>query len=371
MSGTGPAVRVGGPHVYPLRPDSDIGGEVYERQLAERLPALGLELVLGLPRDHQVSGAMASAVHIDVLGHRTGIHWLRAPAVFVPYVTSLLRENRVDVLRGHSVRHTGPSLLAGRALARSPVPVVLHHHHFFPRWRRLEAAILRRADAVITVSEHSRAELEAAGVERARVHVVPNGVAGPPPTSPRPELWPGSGLRLLYLGRLEPRKRPGLALQTLAELRRAGVECSLIVAGDGPQRAELEARSAREPVRFAGRVPEQAKWELYDSADVLLFASTLEGFGLVVAEAQSRGLPVVAARGTATAETLEEGSTGLLADPTPAAFAQAVGELADPARRERMGTAARAFARRFDWDATARGVAEALREAAGPGTRHC
>jgi glycosyltransferase involved in cell wall biosynthesis len=344
----------GGPHYYTLRPDSTVGGEVYERELLARLPAHGIGLELGLPRDHAVA-TPPEGWRITVLRHRLGLHWLLAPLVFTPYAIRLAR--RVDLLRGHSVRHTGPSLLLGRALARSRVPVVLHHHHLYPRWARLEAAIARRADAVVTVSEHSRAALVAAGVPAERVHVVREGVAAAPPTDGWPEAWTG-GLRLLHLGRLEPRKRPDLAIDTLAVLRREGVDASLVLAGEGPQ-DELAARAAGQPVRFLGRVSEADKWRLYDSADVLLFGSTLEGFGLVVAEAQSRGVPVVAAAGTATAEALDPGRSGLLAAPEPAAFAGAVREVAG--RREEMAARAREHAARFDWDAWAAAVAELYR----------
>jgi glycosyltransferase involved in cell wall biosynthesis len=347
-------LTAGGPHYYTLRPDSSVGGEVYERALLERLPEHGIDLELGLPRGH---AAPAPGWRVTVLPHRLGVHWTVAPAVFVPYVVRLLRGRRVDLLRGHSVRHTGPALLIGRALARSRVPVVLHHHHLFPRWARLEAAIARRADAVVTVSEHSRRELVAAGVPAAKVRVVHEGIATPPPTEGRPDAWPGPGLRLLFLGRLEARKRPELAIETL---RRLDIEASLVVAGEG-SRDELETRAAGLPVRFTGRVSDADKWRLYDSADVLLFGSTLEGFGLVVAEAQSRGVPVVAAAGTATAEALEDGRTGFLASPDPDAFAARVRELADDTRRAEMSAAAREHARRFDWDACAAGVADVYR----------
>ncbi len=350
-------LTAGGPHYYTLRADSTVGGEVYERMLLERLPAHGIDLELGLPRDHRVA-TPPDGWRITVLRHRLGLHWVLAPLVFTPYAMRLAR--RVDLLRGHSVRHTGPALLLGRALARSRVPVVLHHHHLYPRWARLEAAIARGADAVITVSEHSRDELVAAGVPAERVHVIREGVAAPPATGGAPEAWPGDGLRLLHVGRLEPRKRPHLAIDTLAALRRDGVEASLVLAGEGPQ-DELAARAAGEPVRFAGRVSEAEKWRLFDSADVLLFGSTLEGFGLVVAEAQSRGVPVVVAAGTATAEAFEPGRSGLLAAPEPEAFAAAVRELADPELRAAMGAYGRAFARRFDWDACAAGVADLYR----------
>jgi glycosyltransferase involved in cell wall biosynthesis len=327
-------LTAGGPHVYALRPDSTVGGEVYERELLKRLPAHGVDVEVR---------------------RRPGIHWVLAPLAFAPYVVWLLRMRRVDLLRGHSVRHTGPALLLGRALARRRVPVVLHHHHLYPRWARLEAAIARRADAVITVSEHSRAELVAAGVPAERVHVVTEGVNGPPPTDGWPQAWPGDGLRLLHLGRLEARKRPQLAV---AALRRAGVAASLVIAGEGPLAPQLSG----ENVRLVGRVSERDKWRLYDSADVLLFGSTLEGFGLVVAEAQSRGVPVIAAAGSATREALVDGESGLLVAPEPEAFAAAIRELADDRRRAAMGARAREHARRFDWDACAAGVAAIYRE---------
>lgn len=350
-------LSAGGPHYYTLRPDSTVGGEVYERELLARLPAQGIDLELGLPRGHAVAQP-PPGWNVTVLRHRLGLHWVLAPAVFAPYVLRLLRERRVDVLRGHSVRHTGPALLLARALARSRVPVVLHHHHLYPRWARLEAAIARRADAVITVSQHSRRELAAAGVPAERVHMVTEGIATPPATDGWPEAWPGPGLRLLHVGRLEARKRPELAIDTLAALRRSGAQASLVVAGEGARR-ELVERAAGLPVRLTGRVSEADKWRLYDSADVLLFGSTLEGFGLVVAEAQSRGVPVVAAAGTATAEALDAGRSGLLVAPTPEAFAAAVRDVAG--RREQMSEAAREFARRFDWDACAAAVAEVYR----------
>ena len=359
-------LRAGGPHFYGLRPDSAVGGEVYERELLARLPAHGVDIVLGLPREH-VAGLARPGCAVDVLGHGPELHWTRAPLRFVPYVVRLLRAGRVDLLRGHSVRYTGPALLLGRALARSQVPVILHHHHLDPRWARLEAAIAARADVVVTVSEHSRAQLVAAGVPAARVRVVLEGVATPPATGGREEAWPGPGLRLLHLGRLEARKRPEVAVDALAALRRDGVAASLVIAGDGPLRAALAERAraggVADLVAFAGRVPERVKWELYDGADVLLFASTLEGFGLVVAEAQSRGVPVVAAAGTATVEAMDPGRSGLLGPPEGAAFAARIAELGDDERRAAMGARAREFARRFDWDACAAGVAALYGEA--------
>jgi glycosyltransferase involved in cell wall biosynthesis len=363
------AVTAGGPSVYRLAAGSDIGGELYERELVRRLPAHGVRVLIGMPAGHGLEPV--PGLRPVVLPRPAALHWTWAPLVFVPWTLALVLGGRADVLRAPSVRYTGPSLLAVRALCgRRRAPVAIHHHHFEPRWRALEAWILRRADVVLTVSEHSRAELLATGVDPERITVAYNGIAGPAVADPEPSgTWPGDGLRLLYLGRLEDRKRPELTVRTVAALRTAGQPASLVLAGEGPAREALEATAAElgvsARVRFLGRVSDERKWSLYDGADVLLFGSTIEGFGLVVAEAQSRGLPAVAARGTATAEALRDGETGLLSDPTPEAFTAAVTELLDPARRARMGAAARQFAARFTWDACAAGVAAALSAAAG------
>jgi len=350
----------GGPHTYQLSPESNVGGEVYERELLRRLPGHGVKLRLGLPRDHHVAH-LPPGWEVDVLAHRRGLHWTRSPLVFTPYVLSLLRRGRVDLLRGHSVRHTGPPLLLGRALAHSHVPVVLHHHHLDPRWAHLDAGILRRADAVITVSEHSRTELVAVGVLPTRIHMVREGVERPPLSTGAADMWPG-GLRLLYLGRLETRKRPEVTLDALAQIL-GRVDASLVVAGEGPMESELIARAEalNGRVRFAGRVSNAVKWCLYDSADVLLFPSRLEGFGLVVAEAQSRGVPAVAAAGTATAEALDPGRTGFVVDGSANGFADAIMALSDPARRAEMSECAARFAERFDWDRCAAEVAGVYR----------
>lgn len=229
----------------------------------------------------------------------------------MPWLLSRMRPGAVDLLRGGSVRYAGPSLFAAHRLARSDLPIVLHHHHLEPRWTRVELALLRAADAVVAVSEHAAARLAEGGVERARVHVIPNGVSAPEERDPWPEAWPDApGPRLLVLGRLEERKRPGFAL---AVLRALDAPARLVIAGDGPLRPDLERQARGLPVAFTGRVSGRDKWRLLDAADALLFPSVLEGFGIVAAEALVRGVPVVGERGTAVEEIVRDGETGGLA----------------------------------------------------------
>ncbi len=339
-------MRVASPSVYRLTPGSEVGGEVHEVELLKRLPEHGVELALALPAGHGWA-APPSGWRVDTVRDPRRAPWPLAPAVFLPW----LRRARADLLRGGSVRFAGPSLLLERR--RSGRPVILHHHHLEPRWAKVELALLRAADAVVTVSGHGRRALIAGGVAPARVHVIANGVLAPAGRDPWPEAWPpGEGLRLLHLGRLETRKRPDIALAVAAA---AGGR--LVLAGDGPLRDELSDRGAT----LLGRVSEQDKWRLLDAADVLLVPSALEGFGLVAAEAQARGVPVVARAGTGVGEVVRHGETGLLVDGDED-WAAALAALADPATRERLGRAAALHAARFSWDAAAARLAELYRE---------
>jgi glycosyltransferase involved in cell wall biosynthesis len=344
-----------------LRRGSILGGEVYERELLERLPDHGVELEIGLPRSRPDSRP-PSGWHVTLLRPSRGLRWWVAPAAFVPYVVRMLRTRDVAVLRGHSVLFTGPSLLIARALTRKDVPIVLHHLHTDPPLASLEHWIARRADHVVTISRHSRGQLVAAGVAPGRIDVVFPGVTQPPATAAAEDAWPPSALRLLYLGRLIDRKRPQIAVAALGELRRRGADASLIVAGDGPLGAELErlaeAEGVSNRIAFAGEIGEQRKWELFRGADVLLFPSELEGFGFVAAEAQAVGLPVVTAAGTSSEEIVIDGVTGFVADGTAAAFADAIALLAPDETRRTMSARALESASRFDWSESARQVAE-------------
>ncbi|MFD3916331.1 glycosyltransferase [Streptomyces sp. NPDC088147] len=159
------------------------------------------------------------------------------------------------------------------------------------------------------------------------------------------------GELLLVLGsRLSVEKRPGTALDALAELRERGVPAVLVVAGDGPLRAGLvrRARAERLPALFLGHVRDrEAMADLQASADICLAPGPAETFGLSALEALACGTPVVASASSALPEVI--GDAGIAARDNASAFADAIQELrARPEGARRA--AARARAELFSWE---------------------
>ncbi|MFD7226187.1 glycosyltransferase [Streptomyces sp. NPDC056652] len=160
-----------------------------------------------------------------------------------------------------------------------------------------------------------------------------------------------TGEVLLVLGsRLSVEKRPGTALDALAELRKRGVPAVLVVAGDGPLRAGLvrRARAERLPALFLGHVRDrEAMADLQASADICLAPGPAETFGLSALEALACGTPVVASASSALPEVI--GDAGIAARDNASAFADAIQELqARPEGARRA--AARARAELFSWE---------------------
>jgi phosphatidylinositol alpha-mannosyltransferase len=193
--------------------------------------------------------------------------------------------------------------------------------------------------------------------------IVPNGVdtARFCPRADLPSAAPAPALRLLFVGRCDPRKGLATLLDALALAGHSAgggagrPRLHLRVVGDGPERHRL-ARRARAhglPVEFVGGIPRADLPGQYREAD-LFVAPSIDGesFGVSLLEALATGLPVIASRIPGYAETLRDSGAALLVEPGSArALGGALIALAgDSVRRARMGECGREFARRFDWD---------------------
>jgi phosphatidylinositol alpha-mannosyltransferase len=239
-------------------------------------------------------------------------------------------------------------------------PKVLTLHSCFPdaAWRRRAAPyyrwVFRRAAAVIAVS-HATASAMLRYADFSPI-IIPNGVdlsywrARPHRRYARP------GTRnLVYLGRLEPRNGPEVALAAFAKIADAVPDLRLLVAGDGPMRAELQARvpsCLRSRVEFLGAVYDQRP-ELLASSSVFLLPARAVGFSIMVLEAFAAGLPVVALPALGTDRAGDHWSNVVLAkDDTVDAFAHAVRETLSSEQGERIARG-RAIAKAYDWSGVA------------------
>jgi glycosyltransferase involved in cell wall biosynthesis len=131
----------------------------------------------------------------------------------------------------------------------------------------------------------------------------------------------------IFVGRLTRQKGVHDLLEALAILRREGRPLDLTIVGDGPERANLKARARALglPVTFTGEVtPDEVAYHLRDKR-VFVLPSLEEGLGLVVAEALTQGVPVVATRSGGIPDLLVDPESGLLVPPSsPPALADAI-----------------------------------------------
>lgn len=172
---------------------------------------------------------------------------------------------------------------------------------------------------------------------------------------------------VLTVGRIHPRKGQLVtlrALQALAPQFRDQIEY-WIVGGGNKERYEAKLREAvaesNLTVRFFGNIPDDELDSIYDHADIFAMTSidyrhSVEGFGLVYLEAAAHGLPVVAHTVGGVPEAVLDGITGLLVPPDRPAQLTASFErlISDESLRRRFGEAGREWAKRNDWQHSAR-----------------
>ena len=291
----------------------------------------------------------------------------------------LFRAWRPDVVHAHGLRAGALTAIAVAFARTAPgrTPLVVTVHNAPPAggvtgaiYRLLERIVARNADSVLCVSADLEDRMRAAGARRVGHAVVP--AAAVPPTGGvsaetrsaalRAEFGaePGQAI-VLAVGRLAAQKGFGFLLDAAARWRDLEPEPLLVIAGDGPLAASLQAKAASLGlmVRFAGRRDDVPA--LLAAADVFVLPSVWEGQALILQEALRAAVPIVATR--------VGGTPGLVGDAAailvPAGDAQRLAEavravLGDPALAARLREAAAARARLLpDEDAA---VAAALAE---------
>jgi glycosyltransferase involved in cell wall biosynthesis len=225
--------------------------------------------------------------------------------------------------------------------------------------RRARGAALGRASHVVCPSAFMRDLVVSWGVPDERVDVLPNPApraadAEPFDVGPRPVL--------AFAGRLTAQKDLGVALAAL----RALPNVRLLLAGEGPERARLEA-DAPANVAFLGPLPRRKVLGLLRAADAAVLTSAWENFPHGVVEALAVGTPVIATRTGGVAGVVRDGENGRLVEPgDPDAFAAAVKRfLTDETLRARLTANAEPSVAAYDADEVYGRLEEILVEAAG------
>jgi glycosyltransferase involved in cell wall biosynthesis len=167
---------------------------------------------------------------------------------------------------------------------------------------------LNQFDALIAYSHQGAAQYAALGYPQERIFTAINAVV-PRPIHPFPQRQPLTQRKpiLLYVGRLQSRKRLDLLLHACASLP-ANLQPELWLVGDGPERPGLEALSSQLfPARFTGSKFGEELDNIFQSADLFILPGT---GGLAVQQAMSFGLPIIAAEGDGTQADLVRPSNG-------------------------------------------------------------
>jgi len=229
-----------------------------------------------------------------------------------------------------------------------------------------EQDALTSVRAVIVTSHTTATIVEGAfGVPGELITVAPPGVVRPTiARGPRRE----GPARLFAMGSITPRKAHDVLVEALGLI--GDLEWSCAIAGAlerDPETAEalqdqIAALGLGDRIRLLGEVDEAQAAQLYADADIFALASVYEGYGMVFAEAQVQGLPIVATTGGAIPEAVHPGAGLLVAPGEAAAFADALRALiVDPDRRRTMAAASLEAGRAMpDWADTAALIGGAL-----------
>jgi glycosyltransferase involved in cell wall biosynthesis len=287
-----------------------------------------------------------------------------------PRILSAVARERPDaiVCAGFSV----PTLYAAAYAVPRRVPFLIHSvgtphsERVRSRAQRLSRALLLRlASAAVANSGQADERFRQLGVRPERIFRAPhstNVAAFWPVAQGRPER---SGLRILTVGRLIPRKGLDYLLDAVARASAGQSGIRLTLVGSGPEEQALRARAARLgiDVEFRGFVDQPALPAVYREADVFAFPTLDDPFGIVLLEAAAAGLPLVASPyAGATGDLVRHGEQGFIVAPQDVeGMAEAFLALArDPALRRRLGKAAHRGTLARTPEAAAAGYAAAI-----------
>jgi glycosyltransferase involved in cell wall biosynthesis len=322
---------------------AEFGGlERVVHALARGLHGLGHDVhvaavVAGRPNDHPFFVPLSgSGVHVRPLALPDRAY---------------LREVRPDVVHTHGYR---PDVVDAGVARRLGIPIVTTVHGFTGGgWKNrcyewLQCRAFRRFDAVVAVSRPLVERLARAGVQRSRIHAVPNAWCETAAPLDREAARDALGLPrdsfvVGWVGRLSGEKGPDVLLDALPHVGELPLVVSVV--GNGVERVPLEARTSAlgldGRVRWHGAVPDAGR--LFAAFDVFVLSSRSEGTPMALFEAMAAGVPIVATRVGGVPDVVSRADAAIVPPDDPVALAAAIRSVyRTPAAAERRARAARA-----------------------------
>jgi len=304
-----------------LSPESNSGGEVYDREVITRLCQKNLKIHTLLPRGRSY------LQHDNLSVKHALIRPMAPPHIFnafvLPYLIKTYLIHKFDILRVHNPYFIGPAAVAFKKLFPQ-VPLVVSYLHLEEGINHsIDRRVISYFDHIITISQSTKDEIvDKLNYSASKISVTFPGVDKKfQPGSKSKELINKYRLKnktvLMFLGGLKPRKNLQFLLKVLEKINNKKVV--LIFTGTGPLLNQLKTQTKQldlnNQVVFTGYVSEHEKVSYYQLADILLLPSIKEGFGMTITEVGACGIPAIGADHYSIKEIIQNNQTGLLAKP--------------------------------------------------------
>ena len=334
--------------------DLPTGGYAYDRRVLALLPDLGVDIEhIPLPRAFPRPSGMDLCTTAQVLaGAPAGTVMLIDGLAYGAFSAATLASipHRIVALVHHPLAfETGIGPDRAAVLLAS------------------ETAALARADSVVVTSAMTGAFLQAnLAVPAAKITVAEPGTDEAPRAT-----GTGSPLQLLAVGSVVPRKGYTVLIEALRGLVTPEWHLTIAGAARDPQEllqveAAIAAAGLVDRISIAGAVDDATLASLYNKTDLFVMPSLFEGYGMVLAEAMARGLPIICTTGGAAAETVPDGA-GIKVPPADArVFAEALTRVMGGAQlRQALADASWAAGQKLPrWTDTARIIANVIKDVA-------
>jgi glycosyltransferase involved in cell wall biosynthesis len=348
-----------------ILPESNLGGEVYDREILKAYCYLGHQVIVILPKNKP------HFKHKNLIVYHLPFPFVWPPYLFnlfiIPYLFYIYSKHKFNILRIHSPYFVGLGALFFNLFNKKSSLIAVYHHleeenYFF---RLINRLFVKRWDKIITVSKFTKKQLiKNYKLKSNIIKVVYNGISLNHSTD-KLGLINKLGLKnekvLMYLGNINPRKNIEFLIKLMKSFKNKNIK--LLISG----KKNNQLRVKQKNIILTGFLPEKQKAGYLKYAHVFLMPSYKEGFGLSVLEAARCGIPAVVSNTSSLKEIVKDGKTGYLARLNNIKDWQVKIEklLNNDNLRKKMGQNAREFSKQFTWEKSARKQIEIYKKVIG------